>query len=127
MVSKEVKAGKSHVKDELSDDKKRKIKIFVKDYMNKVMSRRAQKQQAKQNEPGPGPGPSESVSTADTPLRPGSTPRETSLKEIEPDTPASRGDSKTPLAREGNATNGDKMLSPAEFPGTLKKDGPVDT
>jgi hypothetical protein len=93
--------------------------------MDKVMSRRAQKQLAKQSEPGP--GPSESVSTADTPLRPGSTPQETSVKEIEPNTPASRGDSKTPLDREGNATNGDKMLSPAEFLGTLKKDGLLDT
>lgn len=93
--------------------------------MDKVIARRAQKQMAKQNESAP--GPSESVSTADTPLPPGSTPRENSVKGIEPDTPTSKDDPKTSLAREGNDTNGDKMLSPKEFLGTLEKDGLLDT
>jgi hypothetical protein len=123
-VSKEIKAGKVHLKDELSDDKKRKIKIFVKDYMDKVMARRAQKQLAKQQETAP--GPSESVSTIDTPIRPGSTPRDHSTKDVEPDTPTSRGESKTPLAREVADTNGDSKQSPAEFVGTLENEGLLD-
>jgi hypothetical protein len=117
-VSKEIKAGKVHVKDELSDDKKRKIKIFVKDYMDKIMARRAQKQLAKQQDTAP--GPSESVSTIDTPVRPGSTPRDHSTKDVEPDTPNSRGESKTPLAREAADTNGAKKQSSAEFLGIME-------
>ena len=92
-MSKEIKAGKVQVKDELSDDKKRKIKIFVKDYMDKVMTRRAQKQ-VKNNDVAP--APSESVSTA-TPQLSGSTPQDRVTKDVEPDTPASETVSKEAL------------------------------
>jgi len=78
LVSKEIKAGKTEVKDELSDDKKRKIKYFVKDYMDKVMARRAQKLASKQQESVP--GHPDSASTA-TPLVPGSEQREGEVKE----------------------------------------------
>lgn len=113
LVGKEIKAGKTHVKDELSDEKKRKIKIFVKDYMDKVMVRRAQKLAAKAQESAP--GPSESVSTS-TPQLPGSTPRDELSKEVEPDTPLSNSASKI--------ENGDlQSLSPSEFLKTLEQDG----
>jgi hypothetical protein len=113
-VSKDVKAGKIHVKDELSDEKKRKIKKFVIDYMDKVMARRAQKLAAKQ--PNPLPGPSDSVSTG-TPQVPGSTPQEPVPKEMS-DTPTP---TKSSL---GVSENGDsKVLSPTEFLKTLERDG----
>jgi len=76
-VSKDIKAGKTRIKDTVSDEKVRKIKIFVVDYMDKVMIRRAQKLAAKghpQQEMAGVPRTSESVSTG-TPQVPGSTPR----------------------------------------------------
>jgi SRI (Set2 Rpb1 interacting) domain len=107
-VSKELKAGKLQVKDELSDDKKRKIKIFVKDYMDKVMIRRAQKQASKQQDSVP----SESTGT---PQLPESTPRD-HPKEGEIET----------LERElsfGEENGEMKTLSPTEFLKKLEMDG----
>jgi hypothetical protein len=87
----------------LSDDKKRKIKIFVKDYMDKVIARKAQKaakqpeelpQESGGGENGGVPGTSESVSTA-TPLVEGSTPRD-GMGNVEPETPMSGSAEKTP-------------------------------
>lgn len=100
-MSKEIKAGKSHVPEDLSDDKKRKIKVFVKDYMDKVMARKSQKAAAKQQEQQPPPqgdndvvpGTSESVSTG-TPQVPGSTPRE--KVDVGLETPMSGSGGKTP-------------------------------
>lgn len=66
-MSKDIKAGKTRVKDTISEEKVRKIKIFVVDYMDKVMVRRAQKLAAKghqQPETGGAPGTSESASTS---------------------------------------------------------------
>jgi hypothetical protein len=106
-VSKEIKAGKTQMKEELSEDKKTKIKIFVKDYMNKVIARRAEKQARKSD---PGPGPSDSVSTV-TPQASGSTPREGD-KEGEVGgytTRASRSISRTPEDME----NGDGVVKPS--------------
>ena len=112
-MSKEIKAGKTHVKDELSDEKKRKIKIFVKDYMDKVIIRRAQKLATKEQQSVP--GPSESVSTA-TPQVHGSTPPGSPHKEVEPDTPLSSGATKDDHGEV-------KTLSPTEFLKTLNGDG----
>lgn len=102
-MSKEIKAGKTHVKDEISEDKKKKIKIFVKDYMDKVMVRRAQKKAKIEA----GPGPSDSVSSL-TPQAPESTPRERHVKDgqVEIDTPVSRSLSRSP-ERGGEHANGD--------------------
>jgi len=47
LVKKEMKAGKTIVSATLSDHKKQKIKDFVKNYMGKVMSRRAEREAAK--------------------------------------------------------------------------------
>jgi|SRR5579859_1517002 len=103
LVAKEIKAGKIQAKD-LTDEKKRKIKIFVTDYMDKVILRRTQKQQKHNSNAGQdGPGPSDSVSTG-TPHQPGSTPRERTTTSVEQDdggvqgvqTPMSRSVSKTP-------------------------------
>jgi len=105
LVSKEIKAGKTHVKDELSEDKKRKIKLFVKDYMTKVMSRRAQKSSHRNDNPT---GPSDSVSTT-TPQVPGSTPRDG------PHVDSPMSSNSKPSPEEGN----EKTLS-KEFLGTLE-------
>jgi SRI (Set2 Rpb1 interacting) domain len=78
LVSKEIKAGKTHVKEELSDEKKKKIKTFVKDYMDKVMARKTQKQASKQQDSEQhDSGPPQSVST-ETSQRRGSSPRDVS-------------------------------------------------
>jgi hypothetical protein len=114
-VSKELKAGKTHVKDELSDDKKRKIKIFVKDYMDKIIARRAQKASQRSDNV---PGPSDSVSTT-TPQLPGSTPREGTAREVDVDTPASSSE-RSP------ADEGDVASLSKEFLGTLEKEGLLD-
>ena len=115
-MSKEIKAGKTSIKDELSDDKKRKIKIFVKDYMDKVMVRRAQKQAAKQQQQQQQHDsfPSESGST-ETPQVPGSTPRDLQ-REIDIDDVSRR------LSVEDE--NGDvETLSATEFLKKLEMDG----
>jgi SRI (Set2 Rpb1 interacting) domain len=120
LVSKEIKAGKTQVKDELSDEKKKKIKIFVKDYMDKVMARRAQKlaakQQQQQQQQEAASGRTESVSTG-TPQVPGSTPRDSVPKELEPDTPTPSNVSKTLAASENKEL---RTLSPTEFLKTLE-------
>jgi hypothetical protein len=105
-VRKEFKYSKDPKITELSEHKKQKIKDFVKDYMGKVMARRAKKEAAKQQDSHP--GPSESASTG-TPQLPGSTPRDQFPKDIEPDTPAS---TKTDLIVDDNER---RPLSPTEF------------
>jgi hypothetical protein len=105
LVSKDIKAGKTRVKDTISDEKVRKIKIFVVDYMDKVMIRRAQKLAAKGQQQEQGvPGTSESVSTG-TPQISGSTPR-----------------GERDEGRVGNV-DGERELSPTEFLKGLERDG----
>ena len=102
-MSKDIKAGKTRVKDTISDEKIRKIKIFVVDYMDKVMIRRAQKLAAKAKHEVDAPRTSESVSTG-TPQIPGSTPRG-EREEV------------------GMNEDGESSLSPTEFLKGLERDG----
>jgi hypothetical protein len=103
LVSKDIKAGDIQVK-ELTDVKKRMIKKFVVDYMNKVISRQGEKRLKKEAIP------SDSVSTG-TPQVPASTPRD--QKEMEPDkavvTPESDED--------------ERSLSPMEVEKNIEMDG----
>ena len=94
-MSKDIKAGDVHLK-ELSDEKKRMIKKFVIDYMDKVIARQGQRRASTQQEKMP----SDSVSTG-TPQVPESTPRE--HKEMERD--------KIAVVDDGGST---KPLSPRE-------------
>ena len=102
LVSKDIKAGKTRVKDTISDEKVRKIKLFVVDYMDKVMIRRAQKLAAKGQQEQGVPGTSESVSTA---------------------TPQIPGSGETDEGRVRNGDVGEKELSPTEFLKGLERDG----
>ena len=101
-MSKELKLGKTHIKDELSDGKKQKIKQFVKEYMDKVMAHRELKHKSRNSDPGP--GPSDSVESTVTPQASGSTPPERHEKDGELDvytTPTSRSMSRTPGVVDG--------------------------
>jgi SRI (Set2 Rpb1 interacting) domain len=86
-VSKDIKAGDIHVK-ELTDEKKRMIKKFVVDYMDKVIARQEERRAQKEIVP------SDSVST-ETPQIPESTPRE--------------------IKDKGVGEDGNKPLSPREI------------
>lgn len=101
-MSKEIKAGKHHISEDLSDDKKRKIKVFVKDYMGKVMARKtlkdaAKQQQQQQQQEGENDAV-QGISETGTPHVPGSTPREKGEGGL--DTPVSGSVDKTPAGEE---------------------------
>ena len=103
LAEKEIRAGRTNVDKELSSEKKKKIAIWVKEYMGKVMAHRAQKSHRNDDN---APGPSDSVSTA-TPQLSGSTPRNDTTKDI--DTPASSSRASPGMS--------------SEFLGSLEKEG----